>query len=235
MTKEIGTTETAEDIMRQYRERMAERAARISTQISAAPANNIRLKGRVFTMPDGVTNPGPLKAVIVDWVSHNSLFEGAYNPNKSQSPVCWAIGDMDTLTPSETAPKRQTTGDCFSCPKNQWGTAANGGNGKACKNQMKIALIPSDLTKADPSKLFTINISPTGIKIFSAFVRRVRKLLGEDALPMRVQCEISFDPAQTYPTLLFTETQPNPNLKVALDMLDDARELLMREPRGGEE
>lgn len=232
---QLTTPETPEQVLARYREKLAEQARNVQNQISVAPANVISLKGRVFRMPDGTTNPGPLQAVIVGFVSTNSLFEGAYNPNKPVPPVCWAIGDLDNLRPSENSPKKANDGDCASCPKNQWGTAPNGGKGKACKNQMKLAIITADLASPDPSKLYTVNISPTGIKVFSAYVRRVQKLLGDDALPIRVVTEISFDPNQTYPTLLFKELTPNPNLGVALDLLDDAMELLKREPKGGDE
>lgn len=149
--------------------------------------------------------------------------------------MCWALGDADTLISSERSPKRQHSDACATCPQNQWGTAKNGGKGKACKNTMKLALIPSDLETPDESKLYTINVSPTGIKIFSAYVRRVQKLLGDDALPIRVITELSFDPNQEYPTLRFQEIGPSKNLGVALQMLNTARDLLLREPKGDDE
>lgn len=227
--------ETPEQVMERYRAMVAERAKTIGKEITSAPTNVIRTKGRVFTMPDGTTNPGPLTAVIVDFVAQNSFFEGAYNANAPKAPVCYAAGELDSLRPSAGAPKPQHQGDCASCPKNQWGTATNGGKGKACKNQMKIAIIAADLATPDVGKLYTLNVSPTGIKIFSGFVRRVQKMLGDEALPMRVVCNIGFDQAQPYPTLTFTETVMNPNLGVALSMMSDAREMLLREPKGDEE
>lgn len=226
---------STEELMAKYRERLSDRAANLSKQITAAPSNVIKLKGRVFTMPDGTTNPGPLKAVILDFVSFNSYFKGAYNANKPVPPVCWAHGDMDSLSPSANSPEVQHDGDCASCPKNQWGSATNGGKGKACKNQLKIAIMAWDLKTPDSSKIYLLNVSPTGIKIFSGFARRVQKSLGPDALPIRVVCDIGFDPQQTYPTLTFTEMGFNENLGVSLELLTDARELLMREPKGEEE
>lgn len=234
-TTALGPQETAEQVMARYRAKLAERAADLSKQISAAPSNVIRTKGRIFTLPDGTTHPGPFEAVIVDFVAFNSFFEGAYNATKPVPPVCWATGEMDSLQPSQTAPKRQHEGPCATCPKNQWGSATNGGKGKACKNQLKLAVIPANLATADPSKIYTLSVSPTGIKLFSAFARRVQKSLGDDALPIRVVCKISFDPNQSYPTLVFTEAEVNEKLGVALTLLDDARELLMREPKSEDE
>lgn len=227
--------ETPEQIMARYREKMSSRAAAVAAEITAAPSNIVKLKGKVFTLPDGTTVPGPLRAVVVDFVSSNSLFEGAYNANAPKPPVCWAVGSLDTLRPSANAPKPATEGDCASCPKNQWGTHPGGGKGKACKNQMKIAIMPTGLETPDVSKLYILNVSPTGIKCFSGFVRRIQKMLGDDALPIRVNCEIGFDPLQPYPTLTFLELTPNEQLGVSLNLLNDARELLMREPKGEDE
>lgn len=225
-----------DEIMQQYRDRLAERAKNIQSIVTAAPSNMISTKGRVFTMPDGTTNPGPISAVIVDFRSVNSFFKGAYNPTKPVPPVCWAIGDLDTLAPSTNCPENQNPeGTCAACTKNQFGTHPSGSKGKACKNMYRLALIPSDLETPDTSKLYTLSVSPTGLKLFSAFTRRVQRLLGDDALPIRVVCDISFDPNSNYPTLVFTERGVNQNLGVALQMLDDAAELLNKEPQAHDE
>jgi hypothetical protein len=217
-----------------YQQLLSSRAQALSTQIAAAPSNIIRTKGRVFTMPDGRTNQGPLVAVILDFVGFNSYFDGVYNPANPKPPVCWAVGDLRTLQPSGNSTTPQHTGNCVDCPKNQWGTSLTG-KGKACKNQMKLALIAGDLAKADPSQIFTINVSPTGIKGFSAYCRRVQRTFGDDALPIRTIVDIGFDPNQTYPTLTFENFRPNPNLGIALDLLNDAREMLNREPAASDD
>lgn len=236
MTNDLITPKTADEIMAEYRAKLADRAKTVQQEITAAPTNVIRTKGRVFTMPDGTTNPGPLSCVIIDFLAFNSLFKGIYNPQVPQPPICWAVGRADILTPSTNAPEPQNSGgDCAACPKNQWGSAPNGGKGKACKNQYKLALIPADLKSPDPSKLYTLNVSPTGIKVFSAFVRRITKSLGDEALPIRVVTEITFDPAQSYPSLQFKEVGLNPNLGAALELYDDARAMLEREPKAGED
>lgn len=232
MPSDITSTKSPEQILQEYREKVSSRAAEISKEITNAPSNIIRTKGRVFTMPDGTSAQGPIKAVIVDFISANAFFRGAYNPTQRQKPVCWALGELATLRPSANATEPQNAGgDCASCPQNQWGTAQNGaGRGKACKNQMKIALIAADVETADPGKIHILNVSPTGIKVFSAFIRRVQKQLGHDALPIRVVTEISFDPLQAHPSLLFREVAINEKLGVALDLYGEAREMLMREP-----
>ena len=236
MTNAITTPKTADEIMAEYRAKLADRAIAVQNQITAAPTNVIRTKGRVFTMPDGTTNQGPLSCVILDFVSFNSLFKGAYNPQNPQPPVCWAVGNLHDMKPSASCPEPQNPGgDCAQCPKNQWGSATNGGKGKACKNQFKIALIPSDLKDADPNKIYTLNVSPTGMKVFSAYVRRIQKALGDDALPMRVVTEVSFDPAQAYPSLLFREKDLNSNLHASIQLFDEAHEMLMREPKAADE
>ena len=222
-----------EAAIEKYNAELAERAKALSNRISAAPANVIRTKGKVFTMPDGTVNPGPLRAVVIDFTSFNSYFDGMYDAKNPKPPVCWALGDNATLQPSKNAPKPQASA-CNTCAKNEWGSAPTG-KGKACKNQIKLALIPSDLAAPDTSSLFTLNISPTGLKAFSAYARQVQRFLGDDALPIRTVVDIGFDPNQPFPTLTFTNIQPNNNLGVALALLKDAKEMLDREPSAAEE
>lgn len=216
-----------EDAQAAYKRLLDEQAANLKNRLGQPSGNVIRTKGKIFTLPDGSTHPGPMRAVILDFKSFNSYFEGQYNPNNPQKPACYAVGDLATLTPSAKAPNRQADA-CAGCPMNQWGTAPGGGKGKACKNQYKLALIPADMETPDPQKLYTLNVSPTGMKAFDAFVRAAAKNF--DALPLRVAVDIGFDPNQAYPTLTFGNLALNDNLGVALSLMDQAQEMLMREP-----
>lgn len=38
-----------------------------SKQLGDGPSNKIATKGKVFTLPDGRSDPGPLQAVILDY------------------------------------------------------------------------------------------------------------------------------------------------------------------------
>lgn len=218
---------SAEDAQARYEALLNEQAKGMRDRLGQPAGNVIRTKGKVFTLPNGNTNPGPMRAVILDFKSFNSYFPGQYNPNNPVKPSCFAVGDLATLAPSNNSPDKQCD-TCSGCPQNQWGSAPGGGRGKACKNQYKVALIPAGLETPDPQQLYTLNISPTGMKAFDAFVRAAAKNF--DALPLRVEVDIGFDPNQAYPTLTFDNLGLNQNLNVALAVLDQAQEMLLREP-----
>ena len=85
-----------------------------------------------------------LDVIVIANTTEYGLYEGKYDPNNPQPPVCYAFGkDESTMVPHEKAAKPQHT-DCATCPKNQWGSDPEGGKGKACKNVRRLALLPAD-------------------------------------------------------------------------------------------
>lgn len=86
-----------------------------------------------------------LDCVIIAHAYENAYYEGKYDPNNPQPPVCYAINaEEDEMAPHEKAGKPQNT-SCIGCPKNEWGSDPAGGKGKACKNVRRLALIPADV------------------------------------------------------------------------------------------
>lgn len=216
-----------EDAQAKYEQLLNQQAASLRDRIGKPAGNVIRTKGKQFTAPDGTVHPGPMRVIVLDFVSFNSFFPGQYNPNNPVKPSCYAVGELANLSPSANCPERKSE-DCASCPMNQWGSSLTGGKGKACKNQYKLAIIPADLDTPDPSKIYTMNVSPTGMKAFDAFVRAAAKNF--DALPLRVAVDVGFDPNQAYPSLTFSNIGMHENLGVALELMEQAREMLLREP-----
>lgn len=209
-----------------YDEQLRKELANLSKTIDPPSSNKISTKGKVFTLPDGKSSPGPLNAVILDWVSLNVYYPGAYNPNQRTGPACFAIGKViEELTPSENAPQKQSAGDCASCPKGQWGTGA-GGKGKACKNQRRLLLVSPDFT--DHSMPMSLYVSPTGLKSWNEYVRRLAT--EQQALPVQVVTKITFDANQTYPTLQFEFGERHGQLDLAMRLRALNQEMLWREP-----
>lgn len=196
-------------------------------RLSQPSSNTISTGGKMFTFADGRVDHGPLSVIVLDWVATNSYFDGEYNPQNRVPPKCFAVGpyNNDNLTPVKESPEAQSD-TCANCPHNQFGSK---GKGKACKNQFKLAIIPSDLASADTDKVWTINVSPTGIKQFTSFVNNVGKQFGAQH-PIRVAVDMQFAAQQTYPTLEFVKPRLHENLAVAMQLQGFAREQLMRAP-----
>lgn len=193
-------------------------------KVGAPSGNSIRVtQDKKFIFPDGRTSAEPFEAVIVDFVSRNSFYEGTYDPKNLTPPACFAIGNVPTkLVPSENSPVKQCD-TCAVCPMNQFGSA---GDGKACKNSRVLALLPPDAAEGDPIWLLTV--SPTALKSFDGFVSSVARQF--ELPPVGVVATIGFDEGSTYPSLRFYDPQPNGNAADHLARAEEAFELLNVEP-----
>lgn len=217
MTTEIVDTNTAERI----------RAELLALQRRVAPpsSNKISTKGKLFTLPDGKSSPGPLNVVILDFTAVNSFYEGVYNPNNKAPPACFAVGtDLNEMKPSSNAPRPQGA-DCTTCPKAQWGSAPTG-KGKACKNTRRLLVAAPNLDKN--TQPMTLYVSPTGLKQWDSYVRRLA--IEHMARPIDVVTTISFDPQQTYPTLQFEFGELNGKVAESEALRALHQDILNREP-----
>lgn len=204
-------------------EQLRAQAAAMAGRIAPPTGNKIKIgQNKQFTLPDGsVTDT--LDLVIVDFTSKNTFYEGAFDPNNITPPACFAIGpEPKNLVPSANAPAKQCD-DCASCPLNQFGSA---GKGKACKNSRVLAVLPPEADADTP--IWTLEVSPTGIKGFDGFVGNVNRAFGMP--PISVVVTVSFNPAETFASLVFSDPRPNENLEVHFGRQAEAQELLAVEP-----
>ena len=206
-------------------EQMRQELQNIDSALMPIASNKISTKAKVFSLPNGQSSPGPLMAVILDFVQFNTYYKGAWNPNSPQMPVCWAIGkDAKALTPSTEAPEAQHT-SCAGCPKDAWGSSGTG-KGKACKNQYRLILATPDggLEQA-PMSLY---VSPSGMKHFSNYVRDIKREF--DYLPIQCITKIAFDPNAPYPTLTFALDKPHSKIEEMWTLKTRIQDMLFREP-----
>lgn len=206
------------------RARMAQEIADMASRVGAPGGDAIKVtQDKKFEFPDGTKHAGPIKLVIVDFVSANAFYEGAYDPNNISPPACFAIGTNPTqLIPSDNSPVKQATA-CSSCPMNQFGSA---GNGKACKNSRVLAVLPPGANADTP--LWILKVSPTALKAFDAYVTSIARSF--QLPPVGVVTEVSFDESVTYASLRFGNPEPNEDLEACFARKDEAMARLMTEP-----
>jgi hypothetical protein len=207
-----------------YDELLAKKAAELASKISKPSGDRIKVtQSKQFRFPDGTTSGGPFEAIIVDFVSTNLFYEGAFNKDDIAPPDCFAIGEQPSLlVPSESSPKKQAQ-SCSSCPQNQFGSA---GRGKACKNSRLVAVLPPDFAEDTP--MWLLSVSPTALKAFDAYVASVAATFS--APPIKVVTTIGFDPKVDYPSLRFGNPQPNERLGESVARMEEARKRLLTEP-----
>lgn len=205
-------------------EQLRAQAAAMADRTAPPSGVNIKItQDKKFQLPDGNKVDGPLDLVIVDFVSKNLYYEGAYDPNNISPPACFAIHpEPKMLVPSDNSPNKQCD-TCSGCEQNQFGSA---GKGKACKNMRVLAVLPPDADENTP--LWILNVSPTAIKGFDGFVGAVNRTFGMP--PVAVIAEVDFNEAETFASLTFSNPRPNENLEVHFNRQAEARDLLAAEP-----
>lgn len=221
MAKAEETTNLPVNIEDQIKKQLAAQKG----QLGAMPSNKIGLKNKEFKLPDGQTG-ATLECVILDFTWFMVNYPGTYNANNPQQPNCFAVGrenpDGGELSPHADAADKQSK-TCKECPKNQWKSAASG-NGKACKNQRRLVVLPPGADEdAEPMTLY---VSPGGLKHFDAYVSRLSSEHG--ILPVQVVTEISFDKNQSYPLLNFKFLEKHDQLNLMWAKREAAQELLFR-------
>lgn len=182
----------------QYEEQLRRELAGLRDQVTAPSSNRITTKGKVFKLPNGQTSPGPLIAIVLDFIAVNQYWAGVYNENQRSPADCQAVNRiLKDLRPDPALSPKLQHATCDGCPHDKWGTGPRN-VGKACKNQRKLLIVAPDFTaKTEP---MTIMVSPTGIKHWDKYVR---DLAADGVMPVQMVTEISFDPSKSYPTLLF--------------------------------
>lgn len=221
MAKAITKT-SAGTALANVNEQLAAEAASIADSIGAPSTNAIKVRDKVFTLPDGQVIQQPLRVVIVDFISQNKFYENPYREGEVESPTCFAISKtVSDMKPSENAPNPEHE-QCSGCPMNEFGSD---GAGKACKNMRVLAVTLPDIEGSD---IFTISVSPTAIKAFDAYVGSVAKMF--KAPPVRVITDISFHPEKTYPSLMFGNAQPNADYAEDFSRRSEAEGILTVEP-----
>lgn len=203
---------------------LAREVASLAGRVAAPGGDSIKVtQDKKFLLPDGTKTEGPLQLVIVDFVSANRFYEGAYDKDNITPPACFAIGDIPTaLVPSVNAPVRQSD-SCGACPMNQFGSA---GAGKACKNARVLAVLPPDADADTP--LWILNVSPTALKAFDSYVGEVARKF--NLPPVGVVTEVSFDPNVDYGSLRFGNPKPNEEVNTHFARKEEARTRLTVEP-----
>ena len=175
-----------------------------------------------FQFPDGRLSAEPFEAILLDWRWVNTLYSSAYHPEQRVPPDCWAIAPSPERLVAAVDCAQPQHASCRDCPKNQFGSA---GRGKACKNGIRLALIPPEPTPETVP--WTLTISPTGIKPFLAYTHPLLQVWGK--LPIQMITRIGFNPKAAYPTLLFQCLAEHEQLELAFHLKAAAQPTLDRE------
>lgn len=128
-------------------ELLAQQADIAASVTGGSGGSFISFQGGIIKI-DGNPIPGnKLSCVVTGHIFENALYQGAYDPDNPQPPVCYAYGTkQDEMRPHEDSvePQGGPTGMCHDCPMNEWKSAGGSSKGKACKNMRRLGFIAGD-------------------------------------------------------------------------------------------
>lgn len=193
-TPEQATTSSSTDILDLQAELQRDLANMAQTLV-APTGQAIKITAGRWQLPNGKTSIEPLNVIILGWRWINRYYPGVYDPNKIESPACWAVSEIPSTLEPQGGEDMQHT-DCASCPMNKFGTGANG-SGKACRNGARIAMVASDLK----SDIVYLDIAPTSIK---SFTEAMAKLESTSTHPLTAIVTVDIDTKVSYAKAIFT-------------------------------
>lgn len=208
------------------KEAVQQELASLASRTGAPGGDVIRVtQDKHFALPDGVKVPGPLRVVIVDFVTARYFYDRPFDKDQVSPPACFAVSVQPTgMAPPKDVPVRQSD-SCSTCPMNEFGSS---GNGKACRESRDIAVIPED---ADANtEIAILRASPTALKAFDSYVRSLAASMQK--APFQVVTEVSFDKNLEYASLRFGNPEPASDdlVATALALREGARSRLQAVP-----
>lgn len=106
-------------------------------------SNFVSFQGGIMKYKGNPVEGNSMQVVVPSFILENAYYVGKYDPNNPASPVCYAFGtDQKEMEPHEKSTQPQAE-KCKGCPQNEWNTSDTG-RGKACKNIVRLGLIPAD-------------------------------------------------------------------------------------------
>jgi len=153
-------------------------------------------KGGVLTYRNNSITDNKLACVILASPVEHLYYSERYDPTKVVGPKCFEIGAIATgLKPAPNVEAPEHT-SCEGCSKNEWGSATNGGKGKACRETRRMLLIPADsignAAAVEAAEVAALRPPVTSLKNYASYVQTIAATLKRP--PLAVVTEISVVP-----------------------------------------
>ncbi len=208
-TPNLPVRTTGKQLPVRWDEEMARYAQRgTKMEASVAQGQFLSTRGGVLQYNGAPVAGNKLEVVVLDAIMENAYYEGKFDPDQPRAPVCFAFGrEDDEMAPHEKSVKPQHA-QCKGCPRNDFGTAAGTGRGKACKNVRRLALITGDAAQ-DPktvgdAEVAFLKLPVTSIKPWAAYVRGLDAGLNRPTWGVISELSVVPDPKSQF-KVLFTQ------------------------------
>jgi len=214
----VTTNRNPLDTPSSYESELAQYAQE-AVDTSPAPLGNfISLRAGVISIGGEAVRDNKLRVIILAHRMENAYYVGEFDPDVPKSPVCYAFGtDVANMYANELSEERQHLLDyedgvqrspCHGCIQNAFGTADRG-RGKACKNQVRLAIISTEgltLEALPTTEVFYVKVPVTSVKGWVLYVKALAEIKKP---PFAVMTELGTVPdAKTVFKLTFMPLEP---------------------------
>ena len=170
----------------------------VKAEQSTMGATFLSTKGGQLAHRGEVLAGNKLQCVILAAPIERLYYDTRYDPTKIVPPTCFAIAYLATgIKPIATIENPQHT-SCDGCPKNEWGSATNGGKGKACRETRRLLLIPVDaIGSADAveaAEVASLRPPVTSIKAYTNYVQTIATTMKRPPLGVVTEVAVVPDP-----------------------------------------
>lgn len=142
-----------------------------------------------------------INVVVLGGIRENALYKGAYDPQNTAGPDCWAIdvsGDEAHMAPPAVLQENGAENSlCASCWANAF-KSDDRGRGKKCKNQVRLAVLyaggdgdpPQNWDKVSGARL---RVPPTSLSAWSDYANGVVESLNRPLCTVVTRLSIKTD------------------------------------------
>jgi len=173
-------------------------------------------KGGILSWQDAPLPGNQMAVIVLDSILENVYYEGRYDPDGPQGPICFAFGrDEKTMQPHqiviETGNQQcGASGQCAGCEMNEFGSAETG-RGKACRNTRRLAMIPAGTFNAagkleliedeehyETTAVGFMKLPVTSVKGYASFVKQVAGALRRPPFGIVTKVKVVPDPKSQF-------------------------------------
>lgn len=144
---------------------------------STAGTQFLSTKGGVLTYRDNPIANNQLEVVILSSPVERLYYTQRYDPTNPAGPVCFALGPtLSGLKPNHLSTEKQSE-TCVGCPKDQWGSATNGGKGKACAEKRRLLVMTADsavsVDSVNAGEVAALRTPVTSVRGFATYLQKI--------------------------------------------------------------
>lgn len=170
----------------------------VKAEQSTMGATFLSTKGGQLAYRGEVLAGNKLQCVILAAPIERLYYDTRYDPTKIVPPTCFAIASVATgIKPIATIENPQHT-SCDGCPKNEWGSATNGGKGKACRETRRLLVVPIDAVgtadAVDAAEVASFRPPVTSIKAYTTYVQTIATTMKRPPLGVVTEIVVVPDP-----------------------------------------